>query len=223
MFADVIYLRRLDQFEAKPLSTSNTDVGRSTRRGGLRQSGTIFSPDGRWIAYPSGGKLKRTAITGGGSYDICDAVLMYGADWGPDDTIVFGGVPGQGLQRVLASGGEAKPLTKPDAAKGESGHLWPHFLPTGKAVLFTSRSGPSFDNARIEVLDLRTGERRVLIEGGSDARYSPSGHLIYARAGTLFAVPFDVDRLEVKGTPVPVLEGVSWFPLLGSADFALTN
>jgi len=115
-----------------------------------------------------------------------------------------------------------KRCTKPDAAKGESGHIWPHFLPTGKAVLFTSRSGPSFDNARIEVLDLRTGEQRVLIEGGSDARYSSSGHLIYARAGTLFAVPFDVDRLEVKGAPVPVLEGVSWLPLLGSADFALS-
>jgi eukaryotic-like serine/threonine-protein kinase len=217
--AGVVYLRRLDQFEAKPLltsiSTSNTDVGRS--------SGTFFSPDGRWIAYTNGGKLKKTAITGGGSYDICDTVLTYGADWGPDDTIVFGGVPGQGLQRVSASGGEPRPLTKLDAAKGESGHIWPHFLPTGKAVLFTSRNGPSFDSARIEVLDLRTGEQRVLIEGGSDARYSPSGHLIYARAGTLFAVPFDVDRLEVKGTPVSVLEGVSWIPLIGSADFALSN
>jgi serine/threonine-protein kinase len=211
----VVYLRRLDQFEAKPVSTFDAEVRRS--------SVAFFSPDGRWIAYTTGGKLKKTAITGGGSYDICDAVLVYGADWGPDDTIIFGGVPGQGLQRVSASGGEVKPLTQPDAAKGESSHVWPHFLPTGKAVLFTSRNGPSFDNARIEVLDLKTGARRILIKDGSDARYSPSGHLIYARAGTLFAIPFDVDRLEVKGTPVPVLEGVSWFPFFGSADFALSN
>ena len=125
-----------------------------------------------------------------------------------------------GLFRVSAAGGTPKPLTIPDRKKGEFSHRWPEILPGGNEVLFTILTGFSnLDEERIGVLSLRTGERRVLFEGGTYARYVPSGHLVYARAGELLAVPFDLNRLEVTGPPVSVVEGVSTVVILGVAQF----
>ena len=112
-------------------------------------------------------------------------------------------------------------LTKPDRERGESDHLWPEFLPGGGAVLFTITPAiGGLDNAQIAVLDLQTGASKVLIRGGSHAHYVPTGHLVYGVAGTLRAVAFDLGRLEVTGTPAPVLEGVVTTGL-GAADFAV--
>ena len=112
-------------------------------------------------------------------------------------------------------------LTKPDRERGEGDHMWPEFLPGGKAVLFTITAGDrwSIDNAQIAVLDLRTGTSKVLIRGGSHAHYVPTGHLVYGVAGTLRAVAFDLGRLEVVGTPAPVLDGVVT-TASGAADVA---
>ena len=100
-------------------------------------------------------------------------------------------------------------LTKPDRERGEGDHLWPEFLPGGEAVLFTiTPANGGIENAQIAVLDLRTGTSKVLIRGGSHAHYVPTGHLVYGVTGTLRAVAFDLGRLEVVGTPAPVLEGV---------------
>jgi len=74
-------------------------------------------------------------------------------------------------------------------------------------VLFTIWTASSFDNARIGVLSLETGEHRALVDGGTYARYVPSGHLVYAGASGLLAVPFDLKRLEVTGPRVSILEG----------------
>jgi serine/threonine-protein kinase len=129
-----------------------------------------------------------------------------GATWGPDGTIVFATfAPATGLQRVSAAGGEPTVLTSPNRERGERDHLWPEFLPGGEAVLFTVTGR---ENAQIAVLDLRTRSSKVLIRGGSHAQYVATGHLIYGVAGTLRAVPFDLGRLEVVGTPVLVLDGV---------------
>jgi len=99
-------------------------------------------------------------------------------------------------------------LTRPNRGQGELDHLWPEVLPGGRAVLFTITTGAAIDSAQIAVLDLRTREQKVLIRGGSHARYASSGHLVYGVAGTLRAVAFDLSRLEVLGTPVPALEQV---------------
>ena len=100
-------------------------------------------------------------------------------------------------------------LTKPDRERGEGYHVWPEFLPGGEAVLFTiTPATGGTANAQIAVLDLQTGTSKVLIRGGSHAHYVPTGHLVYGVAGTLRAVAFDLGRLEVVGTPAPVLEGV---------------
>jgi len=129
-----------------------------------------------------------------------------------------------GLFRVSAAGGMPKPLTVPDRKKGELSHRWPEILPGSKAVLFTIWTGTTnFDKQRIGVLSLETGERRVLVEGGTYARYVPSGHLVYARAGELLAVPFDLKRLEVTGPPVSILEGVSTSPTLGVAQSSFSG
>ena len=183
----------------------------------------FISPDGQWIGFADGQRLKKVAITGGppGTIAPVDGVLR-GATWGPDGTIVFAtDATVTGLQRVSAAGGEPAVLTKPDSERGDRDHLWPEFLPGGGAVLFTiypAIGGP--DNAQVAVLDLKTGASKVLVRGGSHAHYVPTGHLVYGVAGTLRAVPFDLERLEPTGTPAPVLEGV-WTTPLGAANFAV--
>ena len=130
---------------------------------------------------------------------LCSAPVGRGGSWGPDDTIIFAPSATSGLFRVSTAGGTPKPLTVPDRKKGEVSHRWPEILPGGKARLFTIWTGSSFDDARIGVLSLKTGEQRVLVEGGTYPRYVSSGHVVYARAGGLLAVPFDLRRLEVTG------------------------
>jgi dipeptidyl aminopeptidase/acylaminoacyl peptidase len=114
-------------------------------------------------------------------------------------------------------------LTTPDPNEGETEHSWPQLLPGGEAVLFTVGFGGSWDDAQIVVENIENRERRILIEGGTHARYVPTGHLVYSRTGTLTAVPFDLARLEVTGSPVPVVEGVIQARGSGVAQFALSD
>src|SRR5207244_9450466 len=120
-----------------------------------------------------------------------------GASWGPDDTIIFAtGDTATGLLSVPASGGEPKVLTRPEAEKGEADHLFPFVLPGGRGVLFAiSTKGQGPENTQIAVLDLKTGQKKILIHGGGQAEYVNTGHIVYAAVGTLRAVPFDPARL----------------------------
>ena len=146
-----------------------------------------------------------------------------GASWGLDDTIIFAqGVAGTGLLRGPAAGGEPGVLTTPDAEQGETNHWWPEILPGGEAVLFTIVRGEGAGDMEIAVLDLATRARTVLVPGGSNPRYALTGHIIYGADGRLWAVPFDVDRLEVTGDPVPVLENVVTKPT-GAVDFGVAR
>jgi serine/threonine-protein kinase len=185
----------------------------------------FVSPDGEWIGFFEGGFLKKVSILGGPPVTLCQsATEPRGASWEPDDTIIFAtSDPSTGLLRVSASGGEPTVLTTPDTAGGESDHVNPVVLPGGHAVLFTilTVSG-RIDDARIAVLDLQTGQKKILIRGGVDARYVDTGHLVYATAGTLRAVGFDLGRLELTGTPVPVAEDVMIGPS-GAANFVLAR
>jgi len=207
-----LYVRRLDELEPTLLAES----ARSP----------FFSPDGQWVGFRETGvgPWMRVAVTGGPAVPIGGegGGGSRGATWGPDDTIVFaGGDASTGLFRISASGGEAEILTTPDSEQGETDHLFPEFLPGGRTVLFTISNDQGIDNSQIAVLDLDTREYRVLIQGGSDARYAASGHIIYGVAGTLRAVPFDLDSLEVRGTPTPVVDGVVTQPS-GGAAFAVS-
>jgi serine/threonine-protein kinase len=154
--------------------------------------------------------LKKVAITGGPAVVLAtlDGVPR-GATWAPDDAIIVAtNNATSGLQRVGPAGGPATVLTRPDRAAGELAYLWPELLPGGRAVLFTIARATGLDAAQVAVLDLQTGSRTVLVSGGSHAHYVPSGHLVYAAAGTLRAVAFDLAHLETRGTPVPVVPDV---------------
>ena len=181
-----LYSRRLDSLQAQPLA--GAELGHSP----------FFSPDGQWIAFFTGeGQLKKVSLAGGPPVTLCDAKdIPHGGSWGTDGTIIFGGTGG--LLRVSANSGKPE-LVVPT----ESEALWPEVLPSGNAVLFTA-TGPD----RIWVHSFKTGERRLLVERGSHARYVSSGHLVYTSAGSLMAAPFDAERLELLGPAVPVIDGV---------------
>jgi Tol biopolymer transport system component len=188
----------------------------------------FISPDGHWIGFfeGAGGELKKVPILGGSSIAICRYVgNPLEASWGSDGVIVFAtGDRTTGLLSVAAGGGEPKVLTKPDVQRGEQDHVMPFILPGGRAVLFTVvMQGLQIDNSQIAVLDLKTGQKKTLIRGGSDARYVDTGHLVYAAAGTLRAVRFDLGRMEVTSDPVPVVEKVTMSGTTGTADFAIAQ
>ena len=131
---------------------------------------------------------------------------LRGASWGADDTIIFGRQGPGGLWRVSGAGGEPQEISTPGDDGGR--HRWPDILPGGAGVVFMVDRGPGLGNEDIAILDMDTGEHRVIIPGGLHPRYSPTGHIIYGVEGTLRAVTFDLDTLEVTSDPVPVVEGV---------------
>jgi serine/threonine-protein kinase len=169
--------------------------------------GLFVSPDGQWIGFVDNvTALKKVAVTGGPAVTLAtlDGSGPRGATWGPDDSVIFATNSGAtGLQRVDLASGRTTVLTRPDRSKGEADHLWPELLPGGRAVLFTIAAVTGgLAAAQVAVLDLRSGARTILVPGASHAYYVPSGHLIYAAAGTLWAIAFDLSRLETRGTPV---------------------
>jgi serine/threonine-protein kinase len=187
----------------------------------------FLSPDGQWVGFFDGtSTMKRVAITGGPAITIAqiDGSGPRGATWGPDDTVIFASNSiASGLQRLPTGGGAPTVLTRPDRKAGEFDHMWPQFLPGGKAVLFTiAPLAGTPDNSQIAVLDLESGKIKVVLAGGTYAQYVESGHLVYAAAGTLRAVGFDLDRLETIGTPVPVISSVLT-TVAGAGDFAVST
>ena len=211
-----MYLRAMNSLEDRPFS--GTETGDQP----------FFSPDGQWIGFSVGATLKKVPITGGAVLTICPTNAgLRGASWGPDNKIIFGtNAAASGLFQVSSAGGTPEVLSSPDTSKGEASHRWPEILPGGKAVLFVvGTGGGSYDDAAIVVQRLDTGERKVLLQGGTFPHYAPTGHLVYYRAGTVMALPFDLDRLEPSGSPAPVIEGVrsSGSANAGGANFALSS
>ena len=202
-----LYMRKFDEQEATPIQ--GTEDG----------TAPFFSPDGLSIAFFTRDQLKKVPVTGGPSLTLSEVRGLDGS-WGPDGTIVFGIGGPTGLWRVSAAGGTPEPLTAPEQENWD--HDYPQFLPGGDAVLFAIRRQiGGWDEAQIVIQTLSTGEQRVVLEGGFYARYVSTGHLVYARAGGLLAVPFDLGTLSVIGEPRPVVEGVWQFG--AGAQFGLSN
>ena len=177
---------------------------------GLAPSTPIFSPDGRSIVFAEMGlhTLKKVGVGGASPATIADlgGAGFFGMSWA-DNTILLG-LGSRGVMRLPANGG---PLEQLITVKDDEVADGPQMLPGGRAVLFTLATGTTerrWDNAKIVAQTFESRERKILIDGGADARYLPTGHLLYAREGTLFAIPFDPQRLEVSGGPVRVAEGV---------------
>jgi serine/threonine-protein kinase len=205
-----LHVRHLDQLEATRLA--GTEGAHSP----------FFSPDGEWIAFFADAKLKKVALSGSAPITVCDTPDAKGGTWSADGWITFAPFNSGGLLRVASSGGVPTPLTT--LSDDEVLHGWPQMLPDGNGVLYTSNiSRTNWDDATIVVQPLPAGTRKIIQRGGFYARYLPSGHIIYVHRERLFAIPFDLERLEVKGPPVNVLDVVASSPNGGSAQFSAAD
>jgi serine/threonine protein kinase len=205
-----LYIRRLDQLAAMPLS--GTD-GAAT---------PCFSPDGQWLAFFADAKLKKVRVTGGAVAILADAPEPRGAWWAEDGTIVYAPHFRMGLMRVASSGGPAAPLTT--LADGEISHRFPQVLPGGRAVLYTATTEVNVAaGATLVVQALPSGQRTIVKRLGYFGRYAASGHILYVQDDALFAMPFDPRRLEVTGPTRRSIEGVSSNPARGSAPVAASD
>jgi Tol biopolymer transport system component len=189
-----LYLRAMDGLEARAIPGTEGGVG------------PFFSPDGQWIGFSAGGKLKKVSLSGGLPVSLADVAAIggsFGASWGSQGTIAFvrGASP---IEQVSDAGGNLQPLTRLE--KGERLHGQPEFLPAGSGLLYDIYSGPG--TGKVAVQSLKTGERRELLQAGNLPRYAPSGHLVYLQGANLMAAPFDPRRLAITGAAVPVIEGV---------------
>jgi len=191
-----LYVRAMDEIKATSIPETEGGVG------------PFFSPNGEWIAFWADGQLKKVRVDGGPAVPVCDFPYPpFGASWGPENAIVFGQWSG-GVLRVSANGGAPEEIT--ELAEDELFHRNPQLLPDGETLLFTERTQEisSPKDTRIVAQSLKSGARKILVENGADARYSPTGHLVFSRMGTLVAVPFNTNRLELEGGAVVVLESV---------------
>ena len=193
-----IYLRELDQLEARRLPETES------------ASSPFFSPDGQWLGFYSwrDGRLKTAPIIGGSPQVVCECEPILSADWGPDGTIIMDHDGLMGLRVVAAAGGAPEQITFRNLHNEADEHSFhhPRLLPDGKTVLATTWGGGAL--RRIVAFSLETRERTTLLQDGWAPMYVQSGHLVYQRMNQLWAVPFEPDRLQVTGTPVPVLDSV---------------
>ena len=203
-----IFLRALDSLEAKPLAGTE---GANT---------PFFSPDGQWLGFFAGGRLKKISVSGGGgAQTLGTAGNPLGATWTGKGTIIFAGTTASLLQLIPEAGGPPQAVTRLE--KGEISHGLPEMLPAGKAVLFAAGAGGV--DTRIVAQSLSSGERHDLVPGGTAPRYAASGHLIYWQGGNLMAAPFDGRQLQITGPPVTVTQGVQRAGNFGGVQYALSG
>jgi hypothetical protein len=217
-----IYLRGMDQIEALPIRGTSEDPYE-----------LVFSPNGQWIAYfvpqgsvGGGGTLKKIAITGGAPVTLCATSAPFGVSW-RGDTIAFGQWQ-QGklsaIQAVEESGGTVpRSIVSLDAAKERVRQ--PQLLDDGAHLIMSvlASAATTQDESDIVVQSLTTGERKVLVHGGTDAHLLSTGHLVYVHDAILFAVKIDMKRFEVSGGPMPVVEDVSESNTSGAGQFAIAD
>jgi serine/threonine-protein kinase len=209
-----LFLRPIGEPEGHPID--GTEEARTA----------FFSDDGRWIAFGNARELQKVAVSGGSPITICklSSTGFYGGDWGRDGTIVFVPDYSAGLWSVPAQGGTPRPLLETDPEHDRVLYVDPDVLPDGKGVLFTMASGRAVaaDDQDIAVLRAGSHEPQVLVRGGSNARYLPTGQIVYVRAGALLSVDFDLSNLMVTGTPVTVMDGLgrTWS---GDANYAVSD
>ncbi|MGI8422717.1 MAG: protein kinase domain-containing protein [Chloroflexota bacterium] len=211
----VVHARRLDESAGHPLELAK----------GL--TNPLYSPDGRWIVMTDYRResLVKVPLSGGASVRLSPVEMAFHGDWGRDGYIYWSNGLTSGIVRTPEAGGETEPVTTLDPKGEERNHRFAQLLPGGKALMFTVASGDmeSYDEARIDVMELATKKRKTLVRGGTYARYAPSGHIVYARGGSLYAVPFDHERLEVLAPALKVLDGVLMSTNIGTAYFDISS
>ncbi|SPF50552.1 Serine/threonine protein kinase [Candidatus Sulfopaludibacter sp. SbA4] len=203
-----LFVRRLDQLKATELPGT---------QGATRP---FFSPDGQWVGFDAGNKISKISVEGGAVVRLGDIGSFAGASWGEDGGIVVSQA-GKGLVRFPAGGGPTEPVA--ELGNGELVLAVPQILPGGRAILFVPATGFDVDKDTIEVLTLADRHRKIVARGAASPRYLPTsnraGHLVYVNKATLFAVPFDPEKLETRGTAVPVLDDVAYDASTGTGQF----
>ncbi|MEO8097383.1 MAG: protein kinase [Acidobacteriota bacterium] len=169
----------------------------------------FFSPDGLWVGFaaqarPTERKLRKVALSGGPPIDLCALNgRPWGASWGSAGVIVFG--DSGSLRTVSDSGGTPATLVE----RSQSALISPAMLPDGQTVLFTVQpSSYNWEEAHVDSIHIATKQRKTLLTNAMDARYSPTGHLVFMRNAALLAVAFDAAQVEVSGSPIPLLAGI---------------
>ena len=193
-----LQLRRFAEFEPTAL------------RGAVGAVGPFISPDAQWVGFSDSAnpaRLKKVQLSGGTPATLAlFPHTVYGATWTQDGRSIVAGSSSGGLHLVDHNGGEPKEITSVDPTTGDNSHRWPAAVPGTNLVLFVG-FGPS--GAHLCAIDL--GTRQVVRLGiqGSTPRYLAPGYIVFGvRDGGLRAVRFDPARMEVRGTPAPVLEGI---------------
>jgi len=160
----------------------------------------FFSPDGEWLAYFDDDELRKVPTAGGPSVVVCEARTSLGGTWADDGWIYF--LHGESrLARVPEDGGEPAELSDEVVFN-------PHALPGGRGILATLALGATSSEAATIALMRPDGTYRRLMEGGYAPKYLPSGHLLYMQQGDLFAVPFDLESLEISPPARRIASGV---------------
>jgi serine/threonine protein kinase len=214
---EVLMLRPSDRETLEPVLGSDVPINTTYYH--------VFSPDCQWIAFAPGNVIRKASVFGGAPVSVCDVgAQLRGIWWGADHNIYFGHISST-IFRVSENGGTPEPVTRLDTAAGEISHRFPALLPDGHSVLYTIKFNniTSFDEAAIAVIDTRSGTKKVLIRGGSYARYLPTGHLIYGRGSYVYAVPFDLEKLDVTGPPKQLFRGGWMNPFSGEVNIGFSN
>jgi Tol biopolymer transport system component len=218
-----VIVRRLDSLDSQPIEVTKT---------GTWKQAPQFSPDGRFISFVDGNGIVanvrpfwKVPLSGGPAAKLADYDNFHGGDWSADGWIYWTNTYPGGIVRVRDTGGPIEPVTELDVKNGERSHRFAHLLPGGDALIYTVAFAgiTSYDDARIDLWDLKTRQRKTLIAGGTGAVYSPSGHIVYARAGKLYAVPFDPGRREVTGAPLQVVDNVMMSQNTGAVQFTVSR
>jgi Tol biopolymer transport system component/DNA-binding winged helix-turn-helix (wHTH) protein len=189
-----LFLRTIDRDAPEPIDGSDGAAD------------PFFSPDGDWIGFFAHGSLKKLRVEGGTPVVLSAARAGAGATWGRDRTIVFGGGPGGSLARVSQEGGEPVVLAAPVSGSREVSYGWPDLLPDSRALIYTA---VSVADSVVAVLDLDTGRRGTIVESAAFGRYSPTGHVVFARRGRLEAAPFSLSDRTITAAPRPILRGLA--------------
>jgi len=207
-----IWIRRLDDVEAHPLP--GTD-------GSWRP---FWSPDSRHLGFiTAGGKVKKVSVAGGPPQVIGDVEGEgYDGTWGSAGTILFDATVTDSIRSITASGGVPTQASRIDRSRGETGNVWPYFLPDGKQFLFLAFGNRAEDTV-LKVGKLGSLKSRVVGKIDSRIEYVPPGYLLYVRSGALLAQPFDAGKAEFTGEPVPVAENVNVAGVGSQASFSASR
>ena len=185
----------------------------------------FFSPDGEWVGVTTDDAIYKVSLQGGSPQLLAGGLYTpFGGHWTADGTIYFSAGESNTLQlcRVRDTGGTPEPITVTGGKAGD-GYSYPYVLPGGTHVLATQAPLQQARDGRIVLVDLNTGKSHVLIQNGYRARYVPTGHIVFMRSGSLWAVPFDVKQLAITGPEVPVVQEVEHGSAWGPAVYAFSD